>query len=126
MKPIFLSTLVLLLGGCAGEYSFNSNLDSQAIQEYFKPSEVQLFDGSRPTGQYEVLGLVEGNACQSELDGVPASMADARTEARRAAADMKANGLIIKNCVETQEAAAGCYTSAMCVGQAIRLATPKE
>ncbi|GGZ12219.1 Rcs stress response system protein RcsF [Shewanella fodinae] len=121
MKQLVIFPLAAMLCACGSDYTFNSNLDRKAFKEYFKPSEVQLFDHSQPTVAYDTLGLVEGSACQMEENGVPASLADARTDARRKAADIKANGLIIKSCTELKEPGKGCYSSAICVGQAIRL-----
>ncbi|NKF51112.1 hypothetical protein G3R49_11150 [Shewanella sp. WXL01] len=111
-----------LLSGCAGEYTFNSNLDSQAIDEYFKPGEVTLFDkGVQPRQSYEILGLVQGQACQQTVNDAPADKAQARTEARRNAADMGANGLLIQNCHVIDEPDSSCQSQALCVGKAIKL-----
>ena len=83
-------TMLLTLGSsflitaCSTNYSFNSNLDSNTINEYFKASEVQVYQGSlQPEGAYKVIGLVEGESCQELTNAVPASKADARTKLRR-------------------------------------------
>jgi RcsF protein len=124
MKIILSSALVLLLSACASDYSFNSNLDSEAINDYFKASDVILYEGDTlPKGHYELKGLVEGESCQADANGAPASLADARTEARRNAADKGANGIIIKQCVIFEEAAQACISRALCVGQAVKTAT---
>lgn len=126
MKIILSSVLVLLLSACASDYSFNSNLDGEAINDYFKASDVVLYEGDTlPKGHYELKGLVQGESCQADLNGAPASLADARTEARRNAADKGANGIVIKQCVIFEEAAQGCISRALCVGQAIKTATIK-
>lgn len=126
MKMILSSALVLLLSACASDYSFNSNLNGEAIDDYFKASDVTLYEGDTlPKGHYELKGLVQGESCQADINAVPASLADARTEARRAAADKSANGIIIKQCVMFEEAAQGCISRALCVGQAIKMATPE-
>lgn len=120
MKYLIPSTLMLLLSACAGDYAFNSNLSGKAIDDYFKASDVIVYQGSiQPTGPYEIKGMVEGEACQARENDIPASIADARTQARRAAADKHANGIIIKNCVLFEETADGCFSRALCVGQAI-------
>ncbi|AVV86063.1 Rcs stress response system protein RcsF [Shewanella putrefaciens] len=124
MKIILSSALVLLLSACASDYRFNSNLDTEAINDYFKASDVTLYEGeSLPKGHYELKGLVQGESCQADINAVPASLADARTQARRSAADKGANGIIIKQCVMFEEAAQGCISRALCVGQAIKTAT---
>ncbi len=116
----------LLLGGCAGEYTFNSNLDGQAIDDYFKAGEVQLFQETQPKGPYELKGMVEGESCQERAQDVPASVSEARTMARRAAADKGANGLIIKRCALIEEPSKACVSQALCVGQAILLPTTEK
>ncbi|BFL84838.1 Rcs stress response system protein RcsF [Shewanella baltica] len=124
MKIILSSALVLLLSACASDYSFNSNLDGEAINDYFKASDVTLYEGDTlPKDHYELKGLVQGESCQADVNSVPASLADARTEARRNAADKGANGIIIKQCVMLDEAAQGCISRALCVGQAVKTAT---
>lgn len=126
MKTILSSALMLLLSACASDYSFNSNLNGEAIDDYFKASDVTLYEGDTlPKGHYELKGLVQGESCQADSNAVPASLADARTEARRAAADKGANGIIIKQCVMFEEAAQGCISRSLCVGQAIKTATPE-
>lgn len=126
MKIILSSALVLLLSACASDYSFNSNVDGEAINDYFKASDVILYEGDTlPKGHYELKGLVEGESCQADTNGAPVSLADARTEARRNAADKGANGIIITQCVIFEEAAQGCISRALCVGQAVKTATAK-
>lgn len=116
----------LLLSGCAGEYSFNSNLDGEAIDEYFKPVNVVLFkDNERPKGAFKIIGLVEGESCQETPNGVPANIADARTLARKKAAELGANGLIVKKCMINEQKMEGCYSQAFCVGQAVKTERPQ-
>ncbi|KFZ36077.1 hypothetical protein HR45_18540 [Shewanella mangrovi] len=123
MKYLIPVVSVLLLSACSSDYVFKSNLDADAINDYFKPSQVKLFDKSMPSGPYVALGMIEGSDCQIDQNAAPASLANARTDARRKAADMKANGLIIKKCAEVPEPAQGCFTRTLCVGQAIKLKT---
>jgi RcsF protein len=122
-KTFSASAIILLLSACAGEYAFNSNLDSKAINEYFKVGDVTLYEGSSfPSGKYDIIGLAEGEFCQEHANGAPASIEEARTEARKQAADMGANGLIIKQCMLTEEQDSACYSRSLCVGQAIKQA----
>ncbi|MCL1042085.1 Rcs stress response system protein RcsF [Shewanella marisflavi] len=116
----------LLLSGCAGEYTFNSNLDGKVINDYFKVGEVKLYQETLPKGSYELKGMVEGESCQVRTQDVPASISDARTQARRAAADKGANGLIIKGCTLVEQPGNTCVTQALCVGQAILLPTTEK
>lgn len=120
MKKITLTLFALLLAGCASEYTFNSNLDGQAINDYFKVGEVTLYqEGTEPTVPYELKGMVEGESCQERSNDAPASLSAARTAARYAAADKGANGLIIKRCVMFDQPSKTCVTQTLCVGQAI-------
>jgi RcsF protein len=52
-------------------------------------------------------------------------MAVARSNARRAAADMGANGFVVKSCFMITEADNSCFSRALCVGQAIKTPTEK-
>lgn len=121
MKTLLIAPLVLLLSACAGDYKFNTNLDGEAIDEYFKASDVTVFEGnSHPTVPYEIIGLVEGETCQESANDAPASISEARTLARRAAADKGANGILIKKCMVFEEQGQACFSRAVCVGQAIK------
>lgn len=120
MKYLLPASLILLLSACAGEYAFNSNLNSDAINDYFKASDVTVYEGDiQPKSPYKINGLVQGETCQIGANDAPASIVEARTLARRAAADKHANGLVIKKCLLIEEATQNCVTSALCIGQAI-------
>ena len=122
MKTLLISALVLLLSACAGEYKFNSNLNGEAIDDYFKASDVTVYDNATaPKPPYEIIGLVEGETCQEQANDAPAEISEARTLARRAAADKGANGLVIKKCLVFEEQDQGCFSRAICVGQAIKM-----
>ena len=125
---IFITSCVaVLLTACASDYAFNSNLDSKVIKDYFKASDVKLYEAnSLPKGKYDVLGLVEGEACQENSNDAPPKMAEARTSARRAAADLGANGLIVKSCFMINEQDNSCVSRALCVGQAIKTPVTKQ
>ena len=125
-RPLVFLTILssVLLSACSSNYTFNSNLDGEAIDEYFKPGGVVLYkEGERPKGAFEIVGLVEGESCQESEDGVPANIADARTQARKKAVELGANGLIVKKCLLTEQKTNTCYTQAFCVGQAIKTDT---
>ncbi|WOT04218.1 Rcs stress response system protein RcsF [Shewanella youngdeokensis] len=120
MKYLLPGSLIILLSACAGDFTFKSNLDSDAINDYFKASDVTVYEGNvQPTGSYEIKGLVEGESCQIATSDVPASIAEARTLARRAAADKQANGIVVKSCLIIDEPTTNCISRAICVGQAI-------
>ncbi|NRD74833.1 hypothetical protein HQQ94_16725 [Shewanella sp. VB17] len=123
MKKTLTPILLLLLNGCANGYTFNSNLNAEAIDEYFKVSDVIVYEDSLPNSNFEPKGLVEGESCQIGVNDAPATIVEARTLARRSAADKGANGLIIKTCFVSKEQTQDCVTSALCIGQAINLAS---
>ena len=127
LKYAFIASgIALLLSACASDYTFKSNLDSKAINDYFKVGDVQLYEGSdQPKGTFETLGLVEGEACQESKQDAPPQMAVARSNARRAVADMGANGFVVKSCFMITEADNSCFSRALCVGQAIKTPTEK-
>jgi len=121
MKTLLIAPLVLLLSACAGDYKFNTNLDGEAIDEYFKASDVAVFEGNtHPSVPFDIIGLVEGETCQEGANDAPASISEARTLARRAAADKGANAILIKKCMVFEEQGQGCFSRAVCIGQAIK------
>jgi len=124
--PLLLS-LMLLLSACSGTYQFNSNLDAATISDYFKASEVTVYEGNvTPASYYEVLGFIEAEDCQEYANDAPASISQARTLARRSAADKGANGLIIKKCMVLAQADQACFSRAICVGQAIKIPVTEQ
>ncbi len=125
-NALVFSGIALLLSACASDFVFKSNLDGKAINEYFKVGDVVLYDGEvQPKGNFEVLGLVEGEDCQETAKDTPPQMAEARTNARRAAAELGANGFVVKSCFMITEADNSCFSRALCVGQAIKTADVK-
>ena len=122
MKSMSLVVIGLLLTGCTGSYTFHSNLDKQNFKEYFKAGDVKVFrDGELPMSAYQALGLVTGEACQTSKNDKVASKEDARTEARKAAADLGANGIIIRGCATLNESNSQCLSHVLCSGQAVSL-----
>lgn len=119
MKNNLITVLVILLNGCANGYTFNSNLNAEAIREYFKVSDVVVYENNLPSSNFERKGLVKGESCQMTADDAPANIMEARTLARRYAADKNANGLIIKTCFVSKEQTQECVSNAICIGQAI-------
>lgn len=122
MKFIIVSFCFVLLVGCAGKYTFNSNLNKNEINEYFKVSTVQLIEKSHiPPRPFNPLGIVDGESCQIGLNDAPASAAMARTQLRKHAANKGANGVMLDNCINFDEPDSGCITRVYCVGQAISM-----
>ncbi|MBB1269885.1 hypothetical protein H5073_11050 [Shewanella sp. SR44-3] len=122
MRNLSCAAVSLLLTACAGDYAFKSNLDPKAIDDYFKPSQVAVFDGKTlPNAPFKRLTLVSGETCQFKATDAPASIIEAKTLARRAAADLGANGIIIQRCQLIEIAEQDCVSRALCVAQAIKI-----
>ncbi len=122
MKTIITFSGLLLLTGCAGSYTFRSNLDKQNFKDYFKAGEVRVFHaGDLPMSAYQTMGSVTGEACQTSDKDKAASEEDARTEARKAAADLGADGIIIRGCAALNESDSRCLSHVLCSGQAVKI-----
>ena len=119
MSPAYLTLFsTLLLAGCSN-YQFSSNVDKENFDEYFKPSQVKMYEKSDLEDlDYQLLGAVEGSSCQQESNQVPADVKEARTNARINAADMNANGIVFQSCL-TFEADKTCVSNIICYGRAI-------
>lgn len=112
---------LLLLTGCAGEYTFNSNLNSEAIDDYFKAGDVTVYSNQTPPPhQFIALGTVEAEVCQEIESAPPISVSDARTKLRRVTADKGGDGVIIHRCSLFESSEQGCFSRAFCVGEAIK------
>lgn len=119
---ILLSTGLIagLVSGCSN-YSFHSNVDKENFEQYFKPSQVKVYEKEQLTElNYIHLTTVEGSVCKQQENEAKPTFADARTQARLAAADAGANGIIFTSCIETQDEV--CLAAALCYGQAIKVA----
>ncbi|WP_445397430.1 Rcs stress response system protein RcsF [Zobellella sp. An-6] len=121
MRLLGLTLAALTLSGCAG-WGFDSNVSPTGIKEYYKGDGVRLYSKAELEGvNYVTLGSVEGEACQMEANEAPPKEADARTQIRRRAADMGANGLILNSCIRFDDMP-GCIEQVLCSGQAIVVA----
>lgn len=113
--------LTTFLLGCSG-YQVSTNLDRENFSDYFKPSQVTVYEKTQLQQlNYQRLGTVEGESCQSSTLDPPPSEADARTEARRRAAELGANGMWIDQCLQV-EPNKECISLLVCYGQAIKVA----
>lgn len=123
MKRLILM-MPLIASGCAN-YAFNSNLDKENFDEYFKPSSVNVYQSSALDElNYLSLGTVEGESCQLDINQPIPTAAQARTEARRKVADMGGNGVVFDSCSELANPP-GCLKQIVCYGQALKVAEPK-
>ena len=111
-----------LLTGCSN-YQFNSNLDKQNFDEYFKPSQVTIYEKSELLNlNYETLGAVDGSSCQLKEKDIPANLKEARTNARINAANMHANGIVFQTCLNFEQDRT-CVSNIICYGHALDVTT---
>jgi len=114
---------ISLLSGCSN-YQFNSNLDKKNFDEYFKPSQVTIYNKAELADlKYEILGSVDGSSCQQEVNDIPANVKEARTTARINAANMHANGIIFQTCLSFIQDNI-CVSNIICYGQALKVTLP--
>lgn len=123
MKRLILM-MPLIASGCA-DFSFNSNLDKENFDEYFKPGGVQIYEQNQLADlNYLYLGTVEGESCQSDAKQPVPNAGEARTLARRRVADMGGNGVTFDKCAEFNDTP-GCLKQVICYGQALKVAQEK-
>lgn len=122
---------ILLIAGCAlllsacSHVQFSSNLDKDNFSEYFKASQVTVYEKSQLTSLSSTfIGTVEGSSCQEEVNDRPADIKQARTNARRQAANLHANGIVFQTCL-TFAADASCISNIICYARAIAVILPE-
>lgn len=114
----YLILLTILLTGCA-KYPLQTNLDKDNFTHYFSISSVDYYTASELTSyQVQKLGLVEGESCQNADNLPPAEEQQARIDAKRKAAALHANGVIIRSCI-APPASKACLSSYVCYADAI-------
>jgi RcsF protein len=119
------SLLTSILLGCAGNYTFESNVKADNAKEYFSASKVKIYNDEQEFGaSYQYVGLVEGEDCQKEQHLAAPDPINARTQARQTAYLQKANAIIFTSCVDIE--AKHCIAQVVCYGKAYRVATPDE
>ncbi len=123
MNRLITLVFIGLLSGCSN-YQFNSNVDKENFDTYFKPSQVTIYDKKELLDlEYTVLGAVEGSSCQEAAIDLPASEKEARTKARINAADMDANGVVFQSCINFKQDET-CVSNVICYGRALNIETP--
>lgn len=135
---ISLSTITLLLIGCAieyeapknetSEYRVSTNLDAENFENYFAPSKVKILQDETEleTVNYEYVGLVEGQDCQTKAHLATPDPIIARTNARRTAYKKKANAIIFSECITLDEPPqSACLSTLVCYGSIYKV-WPKE
>jgi RcsF protein len=100
---LMITVLTAILGGCSGNYTFNSNVKADSANEYFSASKVNIYqDEQSLVKPYRYLGLVEGEDCQLKAHLAVPDIVNARTQARQLAHKQDANGIIFTHCVDIE------------------------
>jgi len=125
LRTIVISSCTLLLTACSN-FQFSSNLDKDNFNEYFKPSQVTVYDKSQLTGlDYTFIGAVEGSSCQEDENDRPADIKVARTNARIHAAEQNANAIVFQSCL-TFESDNSCVSNIICYAQIYHVSLPEK
>jgi RcsF protein len=112
--------IVLLIGGCAKQYQFSSNLDPQKFNDYFAPQKVKMFKKIQDLPkQHELVAIVEGTDCQIKAHHAIPSEVNARTMARLKARKLDANAIIFSQCITIEDM--HCHDKIICHGQAYKV-----
>lgn len=125
LRFITVPCFILLLTACSN-MQYSSNLDKENFDEYFKPSQVDVYTKSQLAAlDYTYIATVEGSSCQEQEKDLPADAKQARTQARIKAANLHANGIVFQQCLSF-EADALCVSNIICYGRAIDVSLPEQ
>ncbi len=116
MKKTFL--LLLLLTGCSN-YTVNTNLDKKNFTDYFAVSGVDYYQTDELVNKKVThLGIIEGESCQENVKQPPPEANQAKIAAKRRAAELGANGVVIGACIE-MEPSKQCVAGIRCFADAV-------
>ncbi len=120
LRLTFIYCCTILMSACSN-MQFSSNLDKENFDEYFKPSQVTVYEKSDLLNlEYDVLGAVDGSSCQVEENDPPADIREARTNARIHAADLNANGIVFQSCIRFEQDKS-CISNIICYARALHV-----
>lgn len=121
-KFIILTSFLL---GCSGNYAFNSNLKATGSKQYFSASNVEIYENEQEfNGNFQFIGLVEGEDCQRKTHLAPPDPIIARTQARQQAYAKEANAVIFTACVDIDSNA--CINQVVCYAKAYRISADES
>jgi len=94
----------ILLSSCSNNF-VSTNLDQENFKQYFSASHVKIYKNEKEfNARYKFVGLVEGYDCQTKPHHAVPDEINARTQARRQAFNINANGIVFSGCAMlTQE-----------------------
>lgn len=127
MKKIIHLPISLLLISCAQTYEIHTNLDKENFEDYFKPSQVKIVPLAELPKGFKSIAAISGASCQKTSNDRPASKAEATAQARIAAAELNANGVVVDVC-ETQQQTEipECHVLLTCYARALTLPEPEQ
>ncbi|TRX56337.1 Rcs stress response system protein RcsF [Thalassomonas sp. M1454] len=113
-------TILCLITACSSNVEVETNLDAENFENYFATGSVTVYqDENEFNGPSNFVGIVEGESCKAKENSVPANAADARTQARKKAAQLNANAVVFTSCtlIEDQQ----CLEMMVCYGKAYQV-----
>lgn len=135
MKKLILLSIISLIGfGCSNAYTVSTNLDKTNFTDYFSPTSVTVYENvNEIKTSYQFIGSVEGEDCQLKPHLAEPDEVVARTNARKNAYDMKANGIIFSSCAllpqelpVTNSKQKQCISTLVCYGKAYQINTSES
>ncbi|MGJ8693858.1 MAG: Rcs stress response system protein RcsF [Thalassotalea sp.] len=122
---IYFLTAIIFLSSCAGNYQTATNLDKKNFQEYFAASKVKIYasDNDLPK-KHQLIGIVEGQNCQSKAHHAEPDPILARTDARQKAYNKGANGIVFLTCTSIPDPQ--CHSLLICYGKAYQVISEQK
>ena len=97
-KSILLLFNTFILASCANN-TISTNLDKENFNDYFSASKVTIYKSVKDIKtSYQFIGGVEGQDCQIKPHHAAPDEVNARTQARKQAFALPANGIIFTGC----------------------------
>ncbi|MBA6233580.1 MULTISPECIES: Rcs stress response system protein RcsF [unclassified Colwellia] len=124
MLRLMLIAASITLSACSSQYTVSTNLDKENFQTYFSHTQVNVIkDESELLGKYKLIGMVEGQDCQTKIHHAAPDKVMAKTQARRQAFKQHANAIIFTGCalINDNQADKQCIETVVCYGKAYQI-----
>ena len=133
-RQLILSLISVFLLSCNSNYTVSTNLDSNNFKNYFSPTKVTIYQSEQDIPQhYQLIGVVEGEDCQLKVHHAAPDEINARTNARRQAFKLQANGIVFTSCTIINSPIAHqspekqqCLSTVVCYGKAYKVDLTKN
>ncbi|NMP33418.1 rcsF protein [Thalassotalea sp. M1531] len=110
----------LLVSSCAQISTVKTNLDKENFEHYFSPGQVTIYAHEKDiASKHQLIGMVEGENCQAKPHLAMPNKIEARTQARRNAYQLGANGIVFSGCAEISTKQ--CHAMIVCYGKAYQI-----